>query len=131
MRLVRLWRAVCAGWLAAALGGCGGGLWIGYSDFDDDAPQVSLVASGSSAAPGDLLRLSAAASDDGFVERVRFYRIDDDGRTVFLGDDGGSPYQWDTTMPSTSASRVRYFARAFDDQGLWSDSDVVSISVVR
>lgn len=116
---------------AAALAGCGGGLWIGYSDVDDDPPEVSLVAGSSSAEPGELLRLSAAASDDGFVERVRFYRIDDDGSTLFLGDDFGSPYQVETTMPSTTAARVRYFARAFDDFGQWRDSDVVSVTVLR
>jgi hypothetical protein len=116
---------------AAALAGCGGGLWIGYSDVDDDLPEVSLVADTGSAEPGQLLRLSAAASDDGFVERVRFYRIDDDGRALFLGDDLGSPYQLETPLPYTTAVQVRYFARAFDDFGQWNDSEVVSVTVLR
>lgn len=128
--VARLRRALSIPLVAAALGGCGGGLWIGYSDFDDDdLPRVSLVASVDSAVPGETIRLSAAASDDDGIDQVRFYRVLGDGSVLRLGDDDGEPYQWDTVLPSTSASQVRYFARAFDRFGNWNDSDTVSVTL--
>jgi hypothetical protein len=60
---------------------------------------------------------------------VRFYRVLGDGNVLRLGDDDGEPYQWDTVVPSTSASQVRYFARAFDRFGNWNDSDTVSVTL--
>src|SRR5690349_11634854 len=112
--VARLRRVLGAASLSVVLAGCGGGLWIGYSDVDnDDLPEVALVASVDSAVPGQAIRLSAAASDDDGIDRVRFYRLLGDGSTLLLGDDSDAPYRWDTDVPSTSASQVRYFARAF------------------
>jgi hypothetical protein len=128
--VARLRRVLGIPLLAATLAGCGGGLWIGYSDFDNgDLPQVSLVANVDSAVPGQTIRLSAAASDDDGIDEVRFYRVLSDGGVLRLGDDDGEPYQWDTVVPSTSASQVRYFARAFDRFGNWNDSGTVSVTL--
>jgi mevalonate pyrophosphate decarboxylase len=114
----------------AALAACGGGVWIGIGG-GDDPPHVSLVASPASASAGQSVRLSAAASDDDFVDRVAFYRLDDNGNTVLLGEDRDEPYEWDTAMPSTVASSVRFVARAVDSIGQWTDSSTVSVSVLR
>jgi hypothetical protein len=114
----------------AALAACGGGVWIGIGG-GDDPPHVSLVASPASASAGQTVRLSAAASDDDFVAYVRFYRLDDNGNAVLLGEDRSEPYEWDATMPSTSASSVRFVAQAVDSIGQWADSSTVSVSVLR
>jgi ABC-type glycerol-3-phosphate transport system substrate-binding protein len=120
-------RCALAALLAAALlAACGGGVWIGSGG--DDPPQVSL-ATVASASAGQSLRLAAAASDDGFVDRVAFYRLDDDGQEVLLGDDDSAPYEWITTMPSSNRGTVRFFARAFDNTGLWTDSEIISVAV--
>lgn len=116
--------------LVALLAGCGGGVWIGWGD-DDDWPDVSLVSSASSAIPGQTLRLSAAASDDDGIDHVDFYRIGEGGGWVHLGEDGSEPYQVETAVPSTSATRVRYIARAVDRHGNWADSDTVSVEVTH
>jgi hypothetical protein len=121
--------AACA--TALALAACGGGISIGWGGDFDDAPSVSLAASVSAAHVGDSIRLVAAASDDFRVDRVEFFRIEDDGSATRLAIDGDEPYQWDTTLPSTSAAVVRYFARAVDDVGQFSDSAQVVITVLR
>lgn len=117
--------------LAAALAaaGCGGGLYVGFGD--DEYPAVSVAASVASAAPGQSLRLVAAASDDDFVAEVRFYRLDPDGRATFLGSDGSPPWDLDTAVPSNAVrgSTLYYQARAIDSAGQASDSDTVPVRV--
>lgn len=117
---------------AALLAGCGGGLYIGIGDDGyDDPPQVSLVASSGSAAAGQPLRLAAAASDDFGVDRVQFFRIERDGSATALGTDSVAPYEWDTSMPATTANEVRFFARAFDGAGQRADSATVAVTLQR
>jgi hypothetical protein len=111
---------------AALLAACGGGVWI--SSDGDRAPEVSL-ATVSSASAGQSLRLAAAASDDGFIDHVAFYRIDDNGQNVLLGDDSSAPYEWVTAMPGSSNGSVRFFARAYDNAGLWADSETVTVTI--
>lgn len=114
----------------AVLAACGGGVWIGIGG-GDDPPHVSLVASPSSAAAGETVHLSAAASDDDFVDHVTFYRLDDNDNAVRLGEDHDEPYDWDAVMPASNATGVRFIARAVDSIGQWTDSDSVSVSVQR
>jgi hypothetical protein len=123
-------RALLIAATGALLAACGGGVWIGIGS-GDDPPHVSLVASPSSAAPGQAVRLSAAASDDDFVAYVNFYRLDDSGNAVLLGEDRSEPYELDTALPSTGAAAVRFVARAVDSDGQWTDSASVSVSVLR
>ena len=61
---------------AAALGGCGGGLYFNFGEFFGDgfAPDVSLASAQTSAAPGGRVHLVAAASDDSGIDDVAFYR---------------------------------------------------------
>ena len=115
---------------AALLAGCGGGPYLGYEDWDDP-PSVSLVSASTSAEPGQFVRLAAAASDNGWIYEVRFYRVDSAGRHVLLGADDREPYDWDALIPddATPGSRVRFFARAEDGWGNTSDSEIVSILV--
>lgn len=111
----------------AGLAACGGGVWIGYGD-GDRPPQVSLAAVGS-ARLGEGLRLAAAASDDGYVQRVTFYRVDDNGNALLLGQDDNAPYEWMTVMPATATGSARFFARAFDNAGQWADSEVITVAL--
>jgi hypothetical protein len=128
----RLPSGIAALLAAATLAGCGGGLYIAVGDDDfDTPPRVSLVASAERASPGQPLRLAAAASDDHGVQRVQFYRLEPGGGATLLGSDTGAPFDWDTTLPATSASEVRYYARAFDFGGQSSDSDTVTVTVQR
>lgn len=126
-------RPVLTGWLAAALlAGCGGGVSIGIGigdDFDDCcAPSVALAAPASVSAPGQPVRLEAAASDDWGIDVVAFYRIDD-GRSVFLGEDDRAPYVFVDSFPSDGRQSVQYFARATDFHGRRSDSQRVTVQL--
>ncbi|MED5620750.1 Ig-like domain-containing protein [Ideonella sp. BN130291] len=115
---------------ALALAACGGGLFIGVGE-GDEPPSVSLVASASSAGAGQTVRLAAAASDDFGIDHVSFYRVDAGGAWVLLGSDGVGPFEWDAVMPATSAASVQFLARAVDGAGQVTDSDVVSVTVLR
>lgn len=115
--------------LAAVLSGCGGSLAIGIGDGWDDPPTVALTASATEGAPGDVVRLAAAAADDYGVDAVAFYLVESDGRLTRLGSDGTAPFQWDVTLPDTPGISVRYLARAFDGAGQASDGATVSIAV--
>lgn len=109
----------------ALLSACGGGVWIGFNG-GDNPPQVSL-ATVASAPAGAGLRLAAAASDDGFVDHVSFYRLDDAGNSLLLGSDDTAPFEWNTVMPASGSGRARFYARAYDNSGQWADSEVVSV----
>jgi len=122
-------RGAAAAALALCLASCGGGVSFGFGGFDDP-PSVSLATSVDAAHAGDTVRLVAAASDDFGVDFVVFYRLESDGSTTRLGEDGVGPFQWDATMPSTSATRVQFFARAVDGAGQASDSALVSVSLI-
>lgn len=125
----------CTALLAACAvlaAGCGGGIFIGIGDDGDgdDSPRVSLAVSPGSGRPGDVVRLVAAASDDFGIFQVAFYREDDDGGITLLARDQNSPYQTDTVLPATSATSVRYFARAIDDIGQSDDSNSVTVTLL-
>lgn len=113
---------------AALLAGCGGGFVLGLGD---DPPSVSLVVSPSTAAPGEVVHLSAAASDDDYVDGVDFYRIDPDGRSFWVGGDGRGPWEIDAVIPTTVArgNTVWFYARAFDSVGQSTDSRLVAVTI--
>ena len=106
---------------------CGVGLSIGIGP-DDDPPSVSLAAAPSTAAPGELIGLVAAASDDYVVREVEFFRVDARG-DVLIGRDSSEPYAVETTLPADASVEVRYFARAVDDAGQERDSREVAVAV--
>jgi hypothetical protein len=117
-------------WVAAALAlaGCGGGLYVGIGDEDDEPPSVSLVADVSQAVPGQVVRLAAAASDDFRIDEVAFYKLESDGSATLIANDGGAPYSVDIVMPNVARGVVVYFfARAYDDVGQRSDSTLVGV----
>lgn len=119
-------------WLAAALGGCGGEVFVGVQlgGADDRPPGVALTASAFEGLPGATLRLAAAATDDFGVDRVSFYRRDANGADTLLGTDSAEPYQFDVTLPASPAGTVlRYIARAVDAAGQSTDSAPVDITV--
>lgn len=119
-----------------ALAGCGGGIVIGLGGgFDDFPPDVSLVINVDQAFAGEVLRLSAAASDDYGVDTVEFYRIEPSGSRTFLGADGRAPWTLDTVMPdvitSSGSTFARYVARAVDGAGQIGDSTIVPVQQLR
>jgi hypothetical protein len=123
------------GLVSTGLASCGGGLVISLGGYNDDPPDVSLVASVSQARAGDVVQLSAAASDDYGVDIVEFIRIEPDGRQTRLGTDGRSPWTLDTMMPdvlaSSGSSTVRYLARATDGAGQSTESATVTVQQLR
>ena len=125
-RLRRLLPALAA----LALAGCGGGVWFGVGD-GDDPPTVALAASVAAARPGELIQLVAAAGDDFAVDHVAFYELDRaTGGATLLARDGVAPFRLDVAMPAVVTADVRFFARAVDDVGQATDSEVVSVAWV-
>jgi len=121
-------RAAAALVAAALLSACGGGIWIGIDDFDDQPPAVELAAASTSAPAGSVVRLVAAATDDSGVDRVHFYRYD--GNTaVRLGSDSSAPYEWQLLVPSDGRASVTVFARAVDEWDNAADSALVTITI--
>jgi hypothetical protein len=112
---------------AAGLVGCYGSLSFGIGP-DDDPPSVNLAAAPTTAAPGELIGLVAAADDDYAVREVQFFRVDVGGDTL-LGRDSSAPYALETALPAGAAGTVRYFARAVDDAGQDTDSQDVVVTV--
>lgn len=125
------WLRRAAPVLLAVLGGCGGGVYVGWDGRYDDPPEVSLTASATAVPPGASIRLVAPADDDYGIARVEFYRVDASGRAVWICDDVRSPYQCDTVVPDSGNGVVRYYARATDDVGQRTDSNWVSITLLR
>ena len=113
----------------ALLAGCGGGVYLSLGGSFDEPPTVSLVASVSSAVPGQAVRLAAAASDDHGVDQVAFFRIENDSSQTPLGVDFSPPYELDTLVPATARLQVRYFARATDTAGQRRESATVTITL--
>jgi hypothetical protein len=128
------WRLALAA-IGLGLSGCGGGLVISLGSYNDNPPDVSLTSNVGQARAGDVVQLSAAASDDYGVDTVEFIRIEPDGRQTRLGTDGRSPWSLDTVMPdvlaSSATSAVRYLARATDGAGQRTDSATVTVQQLR
>jgi hypothetical protein len=111
--------------LVLALAACGGGLLDGA----DEPPSVSLAIGASSAAPGAVVRLAAAAVDDKGVDQVAFFRVETNGTNTQLGVDTTQPYELDTVVPANATGTLRYFARATDTTDQSTDSATVSLTV--
>ena len=112
------------------LAGCGGGLYLGWGDYDDDgAPSVSITTAQTSVVAGGTLRVVAAASDDDSgIDEVAFYRVD--GATdTRLGSDGSAPYEWNVPVPADGRTTVSVFARARDGAGNTANSSLLTIAV--
>jgi len=112
------------------LAGCGGGLYIGWGNYDDDgAPSVSITTAQASVVAGGTLRVVAAASDDDSgIDEVAFYRVDGAGDTR-LGSDGSAPYEWTVPVPADGRTTVSVFARARDGAGNTADSNRLTVAV--
>jgi hypothetical protein len=117
---------------AALLAGCGGGLYIVFGGGDHDLPPaVSLALASTTAAPGQVVRLVAAATDDDQVVEVDFYRVDPNGDTSLLGRDEQAPFDWNAVVPADAlrGSSIGFFARAVDSAGQRSDSSTAFVTV--
>jgi hypothetical protein len=114
-----------------ALSSCGGGLFISIgSGFDVDPPTVSLASPVSSIAAGQPVTLVATAHDDGGIDDVVFYRVDG-GTFAALGSDGSQPYEWTAIAPTDGRATLVVFARARDQAGNTTDSNMVSIAITQ
>lgn len=123
-------RALVSLLAAAALAGCGGGLYLEFGDGNLGPPSVSLAAAVSSVPAGGTVRVVAAAADEDGIDEVALYRIDD-GRAVFLGSDAAAPYEWDVAVPDDGRGTLRLFARATDGWGDRADSRELVLTVTR
>jgi hypothetical protein len=110
------------------LAGCGGGVFFSIGG-GGAAPSVSLAASPREAAPGQTIRLVAAAASARRIDQVVFFRLDDGGASVQLGIDASAPFEWLAVLPAQARNPVRFVARAFDDVGHFGDSEIVSVTV--
>ncbi len=127
---MRRWGAICA---AATLGGCGGGVTIGFgsgTDFDSSPPSVSIAASSQSVTAGQQVTLIAAASDESGIDVVAFFRIDP-GEQRPLGTFSRPPYTLAIAAPDDGRTVMRVFARAIDNVGKRADSEVIEIIISR
>ena len=122
------------GLAALALSACGGGFYFNVgSDLgfgDGSGPDVSLASASTTAAPGQSVRLVAAASDDVGIDSVAFYRVDGDA-DIALGSDGSAPYEWDAPIPTGASGTLQFFAIATDVAGNSTRSASVVVFVVR
>lgn len=115
------------------LAACGGGVSIGFGigdDFDRSPPSVSLAASPGSVAPGQPVRLVAAAADENGIDVVGFFRLDN-GQPTPLGTVGRPPYELTVTAPNDGRTVLTLFARAIDNVGNRADSALVDVSIAR
>jgi ABC-type glycerol-3-phosphate transport system substrate-binding protein len=124
-------RVLAALALTAFLAGCGGGAYIedGY-DYADTPPAVSLASSNTSAFVGDVIRLVAAATDDYAIDHVDFFSVDAQGVATPITTLRAPPYTVDVIVPNSSTGVIYFMARAVDDVGQFSDSQIVAVSVV-
>lgn len=125
----RLATPAAAAAIALLLAGCGGGLYLGWGNWDDGAPSVSITTAQTSVAAGGSLHVVAAAADnDSGIDEVAFYRVDG-GSDTRLGSDGSAPYEWDVPVPADGRSTISVFARARDGAGNTADSNRLTIAV--
>jgi len=93
------------------------------------APAVAMGAPGdSSTISGSAVSLTAAASDDGSVTKVEFWR---DSETTPISTDTQAP--WASTLDSTTLVRGSHtlYAKAYDNGGNVSTSATISVSVAN
>lgn len=126
---LRAWLAAAAA--ALALGGCGGGIFIGGEFGDDDPPRVSLGPVPPTLPGGGTVTLTASASDDsGYVEQVDFFIVLG-GRRQFLAADLSRPYEVTVTLPEVSApTHAQIIARAYDGWGQRRDSAPATVTLL-
>ena len=130
MQAVRCTRAALASAAAALLlVACGGGVYFGFGDgFDDFPPVVNLAATVVSVQAGQSARFVAAASDENGIDEVAFYRVDAT-QSVLVARDDTVPYEALVQAPADGRTSLSVFARATDDFGNQTDSQVVTITV--
>jgi hypothetical protein len=130
MQAVRCTRTVLVSAAAALLlVACGGGVYFGFGDgFDDFPPVVNLAATVVSVQAGQSARFVAAASDENGIDEVAFYRVDAT-QSVLVARDDTVPYEALVMAPADGRTSLSVFARATDDFGNQTDSQVVTIPV--
>ena len=124
---LRFWglarRAIAVAMLGV-LAACGGG---GPADIGPP-PEVSLSVSTSVALRGEAVELRATAYASNGMDSVKFYRLDV-GLPVLLVTVLSPPPNWVTSVPINAGSSVTFLARACDQEGFCSDSNLVTVAV--
>ena len=92
---------------------------------DDAGPSVDLSADAAEYDRGDVLSLTANASDDFGVTQVRFF----DGATP-IDTDSTDPFEQDFTIPNNAPCGFRTFTAVAEDSLGQTSSDSVTIEVV-
>ncbi|RZS47403.1 Ig-like domain-containing protein [Sphaerotilus mobilis] len=105
-----------------ALGGCGGGIYIGIDGSGDSPPNVSLAIATSRVGNEVTIDMSAFATDDYRVTKVEFWFIDDLGNRSMIATDFTSPYSANDFFRIVRTGSIFYLARAFDDNGQYTDT---------
>lgn len=121
-------RIATASLLVGFVAGCGGGLYVDATIAEGPPPDISLATASTVAFRGEPVHLVAAVAASNGIDYVSFYRLDY-GVPTLLGSVGGSPIQWDTSIPINAGSNVSYFALACDRIGKCTDSQLVTIAV--
>ena len=122
-------RRPIAALLAAALAGCGGGLYLEFGDGDLGPPSVNLAAPAGPVRAGSTLHVAAAAADENGIAEVALFRVEPGGAAVFLAADTAAPYEFDVVVPADGRATLQLFARATDGAGSRADSEPVLLAV--
>jgi hypothetical protein len=101
-------------------------LIVGTASSDISLPNVAITApaSGSSAAIGTTVNITANATDNVGVTRVEFYN-----GTTLLGNDTTSPYSWAWNTTGQTAGAKNLTAKAFDAAGNNRTSMTVTVNL--
>jgi len=94
------------------------------SVIEDSPPIVSIIkpVSDSSVSAGSSIQIQALATDDNSVDRVEFWV-----KGLLIQSDSIAPYE--TTYTSIQEGNVNIVARAYDDKGLFSETDQIIVHV--
>jgi hypothetical protein len=125
LRLTRLLRTTSQALCALLLAACSGSLTI---TIGNEPPTLSLAAAPSTLSVPGNISLSAIATDNGGIREVLFYRLVEN-TPAQLAQVTTAPYQTTVALGRADNGSVRFFARAFDNEGASADSAVITVTV--
>ena len=124
-RLSRVVRATSQALPALLLAACSGSVTV---TIGNEPPAISLVAAPLTLSVPDNISLSAAATDNVGIREVLFYRLVEN-TPAQLAQMTTAPYQTTVALGRADNGSVRFFARAFDNEGASTDSAIITVTV--